>query len=235
MYGFSRTGFSYGFYFEFLVVEGLVRARRATRHTTRLVAGAVITTAMAWDPVDAARAQWSRLRRTVRSIDARDVKTATGAACVGLGLGVLIAGARDRRALRRLTVVVEHAEADADTARRAAARDVAEAKKFGAQKVAASFFSLADSLALARQHTADTAAYDALDAQLHAALAANNVTPFAPEPGDAFDPAMMEALRAVAPPAGPPVVAEVLNRGYMMHDRVVRAAAVVTRDKDDDA
>ena len=186
---------------------------------------------MAWDPVDAARAQLARLRRTLRSIDVRDAKVATGAACVGLGLGMLMAGARDRRALRRLTAVVKTAEADADAARRTAARDVAEAKRFGAQKVAASFFGVADSLALARQQSsADTAAYDALDAQLHAALAANNVTPFAPEPGDAFDPATMEALRALSPPSGPPVVAEVLQRGYTMHDRVVRAAAVVTRD-----
>ena len=188
-----------------------------------------ITLAMAWDPVDAARAQWRRLR-----IDARDAKVATGAACVGLGLGILMAGARDRRALRRLTAVVKTAEAEADAARRTAARDVAEAKRFGAQKVAASFFGVADSLALARQQSsADTAAYDALDAQLHAALAANNVTPFAPEPGDAFDPATMEALRALSPPSGPPVVAEVLQRGYTMHDRVVRAAAVVTRDAED--
>ena len=189
---------------------------------------------MAWDPVDAAKAQLARLRRAVKSIDARDAKVATGAACVGLGLGMLMAGARDRRALRRLTAVVKTAEADADAARRTAARDVAEAKRFGAQKVAASFFGVADSLALARQQSsADTAAYDALDAQLHAALAANNVTPFAPEPGDAFDPATMEALRALSPPSGPPVVAEVLQRGYTMHDRVVRAAAVVTRDAED--
>ena len=188
---------------------------------------------MAWDPVDAAKAQLARLRRTMRSIDARDAKVATGAACVGLGLGILMAGARDRRALRRLTAVVKTAEADADAARRTAARDVAEAKRFGAQKVAASFFGVADSLALARQSSADTAAYDALDTQLHAALAANNVTPFAPEPGDAFDPATMEALRALSPPSGPPVVAEVLQRGYTMHDRVVRAAAVVTRDAED--
>ena len=188
---------------------------------------------MAWDPVDAAKAQLARLRRTLRSIDARDAKVATGAACVGLGLGMLMAGARDRRALRRLTAVVKTAEAEADAARRTAARDVAEAKRFGAQKVAASFFGVADSLALARQSSADTAAYDALDAQLHAALAANNVTPFAPEPGDAFDPATMEALRALSPPSGPPVVAEVLQRGYVMHDRVVRAAAVVTRDAED--
>ena len=188
---------------------------------------------MAWDPVDAAKAQLARLRRTLQSIDARDAKVATGAACVGLGIGILMAGARDRRALRRLTAVVKTAEADADAARRTAARDVAEAKRFGAQKVAASFFGVADSLALARQSSADTAAYDALDAQLHAALAANNVTPFAPEPGDAFDPATMEALRALSPPSGPPVVAEVLQRGYTMHDRVVRAAAVVTRDAED--
>ena len=188
---------------------------------------------MAWDPVDAAKAQLARLRRTLRSIDARDAKVATGAACVGLGIGILMAGARDRRALRRLTAVVKTAEADADAARRTAARDVAEAKRFGAQKVAASFFGVADSLALARQSSADTAAYDALDAQLHAALAANNVTPFAPEPGEAFDPATMEALRALSPPSGPPVVAEVLQRGYTMHDRVVRAAAVVTRDAED--
>ena len=129
---------------------------------------------MAWDPVDAAKAQLSRLRRTLRTIDARDYKVATGAACVGLGLGMLMAGARDRRALRRLTAIVKTAEAEADAARRTAARDVAEAKRFGAQKVAASFFGVADSLALARQQSsADTAAYDALDAQLHAALAAS--------------------------------------------------------------
>ena len=93
---------------------------------------------MAWDPVDAARAQWRRLR-----IDARDAKVATGAACLGLSIGILMAGARDRRALRRLTAVVKTAEADADAARRTAARDVAEAKRFGAQKVAASFFGVA--------------------------------------------------------------------------------------------
>ena len=68
---------------------------------------------MAWDPVDAARAQLARLRRTLRSIDVRDAKVATGAACVGLGLGMLMAGARDRRALRRLTAVVKTAEAEA--------------------------------------------------------------------------------------------------------------------------
>ena len=112
---------------------------------------------MAWDPVDAAKAQLARLQRTLRSIDVRDAKVATGAACVGLGLGMLMAGARDRRALRRLTAVVKTAEADADAARRTAARDVAEAKRFGAQKVAASFFGVADSLALARQSSADTA------------------------------------------------------------------------------
>ena len=167
---------------------------------------------MAWDPVDAARAQWRRLR-----IDARDAKVATGAACVGLGIGMLMAGARDRRALRRLTAVVKTAEADADAARRTAARDVAEAKRFGAQKVAASFFGVADSLALARQQSsADTAAYDALDAfRLHARAAASNVTPFAPEPGDAFDPATMEALRALSPPSGPPVVAGAFPRAVV--------------------
>ncbi len=61
---------------------------------------------MAWDPVDAARAQWRRLR-----IDARDAKVATGAACVGLSIGILLAGAGGGRALRRLTAIVKTAEA----------------------------------------------------------------------------------------------------------------------------
>ena len=45
---------------------------------------------------------------------------------------------------------------------------------------------------------------------------------------------MRRALRAdAAPDGGRAVVAEVLQRGYVLHDRVIRAAAVVTTNAGD--
>ena len=192
---------------------------------------------MDFDPVDFARDAWARAKKWATRQDPRDVALVGGAGLVGLGLGVagarLAAGGGSAQALRRLSSAVARAEAEAETARRVAKRDVDAAKLFGAQKFATSVFGVADSLRLARTaEGADAEAFQALEAQLHAAFASHNVTCFEPRPGDAFDPDTMEALRAaVAPSGGKTVVAEVLQRGYVLHDRVIRAAAVVTTDE----
>ena len=77
----------------------------------------------------------------------------------------------------------------------------------------------------------DEAAYDALDKQLHAAFAANAIEVFAPEPGDAFDPATMEALRAVAPPTSVASVAVWAGAGPLArrygHSRHLRCEAAL--------
>eukprot|EP00629_Pelagomonadales_sp_RCC1024_P012977 CAMPEP_0119259402 /NCGR_PEP_ID=MMETSP1329-20130426/239_1 /TAXON_ID=114041 /ORGANISM="Genus nov. species nov., Strain RCC1024" /LENGTH=180 /DNA_ID=CAMNT_0007258783 /DNA_START=614 /DNA_END=1152 /DNA_ORIENTATION=+ len=177
------------------------------------------------DPVDFARDAAAKIRRAARQTDPRDVALVAAAGVLGAALGYVAGGGAGRRQIRALTSALKTAEADAESARRVAARDVADAKKFGAQKLASSLFGVADSLQLARTAAgADTAAYEALDAQLHAALAAQSVEAYAPAPGEPFDPATMEALRAVAPPTGGrAVVDEVLQRGYVLHDRVIRA------------
>ena len=192
------------------------------------------------DPVDFARDSWARAKAWARRQDPRDVALCAGAGLVGLGLGVAAsrlggAGGEGAAALRRATSAVARAEAEAETARRVAKRDVEEAKRFGVQKFAGSVFGVADSLRLARGAAgADAEAFAALESQLHAALAAHHVTCFEPSPGEAFDPATMEALRAdAAPDGGRAVVAEVLQRGYVLHDRVIRAAAVVTTNAGD--
>ena len=186
-----------------------------------------------FDPVDAARAGVARLKRWARRQDPREVALFGGGALAGLALGVAggrLVGRTRGASASRLEAAVRRAESDAETARRVAARDVASAKKFGHAKVCSQFFGVADSLRLAvAAPGADAAGFAALDAQLHAALAASDVEVFEPAAGDTFDPECMEALRAAAPSdGGATVVAEVLQRGYRLHDRVIRAAAVAT-------
>ncbi|KAH8060728.1 hypothetical protein JL722_4841 [Aureococcus anophagefferens] len=155
------------------------------------------------DPVDFARDSWARAKAWARRQDPRDV-----ALCAGAGL------------------------AEAETAR-ASRRDAEEAKRFGVQKFAGSVFGVADSLRLARGAAGADA--EAFARRASCTLAPpHQVTCFEPSPGEAFDPATMEALRAdAAPDGGRAVVAEVLQRGYVLHDRVIRAAAVVTTNAGD--
>jgi molecular chaperone GrpE len=64
--------------------------------------------------------------------------------------------------------------------------------------------------------------------QLVKVLEANSVRVIAPEPGTPFDPHQHEAL--MQQPGGQsaePVVAQLLQKGYAMHDRVIRPAQVV--------
>ena len=110
---------------------------------------------MDFDPVDFARAQIARLKRGLRDVEPRDAALVAAAALAGAALGYAAGGGAQRRVVKRLTQAVQRAEADADTARRAAARDVADAKKFASQKLAGSMFGVADSSLPAREQFLD--------------------------------------------------------------------------------
>lgn len=159
----------------------------------------------------------------------------TGFATATLGVGVIALAAR-RSAIanaRQLSQAAKRLQADADTARRFAKRDAESAKQFAIQKFAKSMIEISDSLALARTANADRDALlqglAVVDRQLESALLAHGVVSFG-EPGDLFDPSRHEAIETTATHKSDLVVARVYQRGYLLHDRLLRAARVATSE-----
>lgn len=125
------------------------------------------------------------------------------------------------------------AVAELENVRRRAARDVANARRYGVEKLAQALLPVLDSLeaglATAEQATAESL----LDGKkatmrlLNAALEQVGIKELDPH-GEPFDPALHEAM-AMAPSkdAEPGTVIEVFQKGYSIHDRLLRAARVV--------
>lgn len=71
------------------------------------------------------------------------------------------------------------------------------------------------------------AGIDLARSALHDALARHGISPIEPEPGEAFDPNIHEAIaRNEDPDAEPGTVRQLLRRGYEARDRVLRSAMV---------
>jgi molecular chaperone GrpE len=123
--------------------------------------------------------------------------------------------------------------AEFDNFRKRSARDLELARKYGAERLAQAILPVRDSLAagLAASATADHDAVikgqQATLRLLDDALAAVGVTEIDPQ-GEAFDPTKHEALSMLpAPNAEPGSVIEVIQKGYQLHDRLLRAAKVI--------
>ena len=130
--------------------------------------------------------------------------------------------------------------AEFDNFRKRAARDLETARKFGPERLAQALLPVRDSLAagLAATAKADPAAViqgqQATLRLLDDALAAAGVTEIDPK-GEPFDPAKHEAL-TVVPSADvePNSVLEVIQKGYQLHERLLRAARVIVARAVDD-
>lgn len=125
------------------------------------------------------------------------------------------------------------AVAELENVRRRAARDVANARRYGVEKLAQALLPVLDSLE-AGLATAEQASAESLrDGKkatmrlLNAALEQVGIKELDPH-GEPFDPALHEAM-AMAPSedAEPGTVIEVFQKGYSIHDRLLRAARVV--------
>ena len=132
------------------------------------------------------------------------------------------------------------AAAELDNFRKRAARDLEAARKYGAERLAQALLPVRDSLAagLAATSKADAAAVtqgqQATLRLLDDALAAAGVTEIDPK-GEPFDPARHEALTVVpSRDAEPNSVLEVIQKGYQLHDRLLRAARVIVARAPDD-
>ena len=129
------------------------------------------------------------------------------------------------------------ARADADNAQRLAQRDVANARKFGSERLIADLLPVADCLtrglegiASANQPNDDAAAKGlqlTLDL-LEKTLVNHGVSIIDPAKGDHFNPDKHEAMSMQPDPdAKPNTILQVLQRGYELNGRVLRAAMVI--------
>lgn len=121
--------------------------------------------------------------------------------------------------------------AEAENARKRYQAEAATAQKFALERFAESLLPVADSLEAALANTA--ASPEALREgvsltlrQLTQALEKARVSAIAPLPGERFDPHRHQAMAAVEANAEPNTVVAVMQKGYQLHDRVLRPALV---------
>jgi molecular chaperone GrpE len=122
------------------------------------------------------------------------------------------------------------AKAEADNIRKRAQVEIASAHKFAVENFASELLPVKDSLEAAL--ATDTPAVEGLKSgveltlkQLRAAFEKFNLSEINPA-GQKFDPHRHQAISAVESDAEPNTVVRVLQKGYLLHDRVVRPALV---------
>ncbi len=123
------------------------------------------------------------------------------------------------------------AKAEAENARRRAEEEVSKARKFGIESFAESLLPVADSLtaALAINDATIEQLREGTDAtlrQLTSALERNKVLAIQPAAGEKFDPHQHQAISMVPAEQEANTVVAVLQRGYVIADRVLRPALV---------
>ncbi|MGD9951896.1 MAG: nucleotide exchange factor GrpE [Burkholderiales bacterium] len=121
--------------------------------------------------------------------------------------------------------------ADAENARKRAQLEIAQARKYGTERLVEELLPALDSLEAALE--AKDQALDSLREgvtltlkQLRAALEKTGVAEIGPEPGHRFDPHRHQAMAAAESDQEPNTVLMRLQKGYALHDRVVRPALV---------
>lgn len=137
--------------------------------------------------------------------------------------------------------------ADADNAQKRAARDIADSRKYGATGLARDILTVADNLGRALQ-AVPTVSQDedenlfnlrtGVDMTLNEMLQAlerHGVQKVTPETGERFDHNRHQAMFEVpTEDLSPGSVAQVVQDGYVMHDRLLRPALVGVAKKPDD-
>jgi molecular chaperone GrpE len=117
------------------------------------------------------------------------------------------------------------AVADADNARKRARAEGVTAQKYAVERFAESLLPVVDSLQAALQ-SGDTSGVELTLKQLQAALEKSNVREIDPKSGERFDPHRHQAMAAVEADSEPNTIVSVMQKGYSLHDRVLRPALV---------
>ena len=115
--------------------------------------------------------------------------------------------------------------ADAENARKRFQADAANAQKYAIERFAENLLPVMDSLEAALQ-SRDMSGVELTLRQLKSALEKAAVRDIDPRPGDRFDPHRHQAMAAVEAKADPNTIVAVMQKGYTLHDRVLRPALV---------
>ncbi|MDH3671621.1 MAG: nucleotide exchange factor GrpE [Gammaproteobacteria bacterium] len=129
------------------------------------------------------------------------------------------------------------AKAEAENVQRRAQVEIANARKYGIERFAAELLAVRDSLELARtvdiQHENQTALeqmHEGLDLTLKlmdSAFQKFSLTVIDPQ-GEKFDPEKHQAMSMVeSDEVAPGYVVQVVQKGYLLHDRLLRPAMVL--------
>ena len=123
------------------------------------------------------------------------------------------------------------AKAEIENTRRRAEEEVGKARKFAVEGFAESLLPVKDSLeaAIATPEATSEQILEGVHAtlrQLTAALERNKVVEVNPPAGSKFDPHQHQAISVVPAAQEPNTVVAVLQKGYLIADRVLRPALV---------
>ena len=129
------------------------------------------------------------------------------------------------------------AKAETENLRKRAQADIASAHKYGVENLAEALLPVRDSLeaALATENITPESLRSGVELtlkQLNAVFEKARLTEINPV-GEKFDPHKHQAMTMVAHPGEPNRVVQVMQKGYLLHDRVLRPALVmVSKAKD---
>lgn len=123
------------------------------------------------------------------------------------------------------------AKADAENIRRRAQEDVSKAHKFAIESFAEAMVPVRDSLEMALKVETPTVesikeGVEMTLKQLTAAFEKNRLVEVMPQPGEKLDPNKHQAVAVVPADQEPNTVVSVLQKGYMIADRLLRPAIV---------
>ncbi|MFN3935950.1 MAG: nucleotide exchange factor GrpE [Gemmobacter sp.] len=126
--------------------------------------------------------------------------------------------------------------ADAENARKRAERDRREAEQYGSSRLARDLLPVHDNLRRALDAVTDdqrSVAPGLIEGveltlrELQSVFARHGVTIVAPQPGDAFDPLLHQAMfEAPVPDTTAGTVIQLMAEGFLLHDRLLRPAQV---------
>ncbi|GIZ53235.1 protein GrpE [Noviherbaspirillum aridicola] len=123
------------------------------------------------------------------------------------------------------------AKADAENIRRRAQEDIAKAHKFAIESFAEALVPVKDSLEMALK--LETPSVDSLKEgvemtlkQLNSAFERNRLAEINPVPGEKLDPMKHQAISMVPAEQDANTIVTVLQKGYMIADRLLRPALV---------
>src|SRR5690625_188048 len=124
------------------------------------------------------------------------------------------------------------AKAEVENIRRRSQEEVSKARKFGIESFAESLVPVIDSMeaAMAQPDQDATAWQEGMEATLRQLLSAferNALKAVNPEPGERFDPHTHQAISSIPSTQPEGSIAQVLQKGYTIAERVLRPALVM--------